>query len=336
MTLWMVRAGGHGEQEDFALEKSVVCIGWALGDLSHIHSRQEMIEFLQKTFPDKKQPTIANWATQIWAFLTRIQQGDLVCLPLKTRAAIAVGEVIGSYEYWGDTSPTTPHIRRVRWLKTDIPRSAFGKDILYSLGAFSTVCRIERNNAEARVREILKTGQDPGKSAPPEPSPDGTDGLDLEQMAQDQIIAYIDSHFKGHDLARLVAALLEAQGYQVRVSPPGADGGVDILAGQGSLGFGSPRICVQVKSGATPADVRVLRELQGVLQSFGAEMGLLVSWGGFNQAIYNEARTKYFTIRLWDANDLVTALFANYDRLGDDIQAELPLKRIWVLVQEEE
>ncbi len=44
-------------------------------------------------------------------------------------------------------------------------------------------------------------------------------------------------------------ALLNAQGYITFLSPEGADKGVDIMAAAGPLGFASPRICVQVKSG---------------------------------------------------------------------------------------
>jgi len=35
MSLWMVRAGSYGEQEQYALEKNIVTIGWnELQDLS--------------------------------------------------------------------------------------------------------------------------------------------------------------------------------------------------------------------------------------------------------------------------------------------------------------
>ena len=66
-------------------------------------------------------------------------------------------------------------------------------------------------------------------------------------------------------------------------SPPGADGGVDILAGRGSLGLDAPRLCVQVKSQNSPSDVTVYRTLQGTMQTFKAEQGLLVCWGGVNK-----------------------------------------------------
>lgn len=343
MTLWMVRAGRSGERESFALEENVVTIGWSeLPDLAGIHTREELLDFYSQRYPDEGKNTALNRASQVWTFVGRIKTGDWVILPLKQRSAIAVGRVTGPYKFEPDFPEDTRHTRPVEWLKTDIPRAVFGQDLLYSLGAFLTVCRIKRNNAEARVEAIVRTGRDPGLV---EPVPGGTepdDGeesdapINLEGFARDQVMAHITTRFRGNELTRLVAAALGTQGYQTLESPAGPDGGVDIIAGQGPMGFDPPRLCVQVKSGDSPADVRILRELQGTMPNFGAEHGLLVSWGGFTNAVYAEARQKYFQLRLWDAGDLVTALLDGYDRLSEDIQAELPLKRIWTLVREEE
>ena len=106
-----------------------------------------------------------------------------------------------------------------------------------------------------------------------------------------------------------------------------------MLAGRGGLGLEAPRICVQVKSGVTVSDVTVFRGLQGTMSSFGADYGLLVSWGGFTRSLQQEARQHHFKIRLWDQGDLVDALFEVYDRLPEATQAKLPLERIWVPVQ---
>jgi len=109
-------------------------------------------------------------------------------------------------------------------------------------------------------------------------------------MAKDQIVKHIGSKFKGHDLARLVKAILRAQGYVTKQSPPGPDGGVDILAAAGPLGFDKPRVCIQVKSSSSPVDVKVIRELRGVISAVGAEQGLLVTWGGSTPQAMQEAR----------------------------------------------
>jgi restriction system protein len=87
-----------------------------------------------------------------------------------------------------------------------------------------------------------------------------------------------------------------------------------------------------VKSQNSPADVTVYRTLQGTMQTFKAEQGLLVCWGGFNRTVLSESRQGHFTVRLWDSGDLVGAIYRNYERLPAEIQAELPLKRVWMLV----
>lgn len=74
---------------------------------------------------------------------------------------------------------------------------------------------------------------------------EATADTDLEELARDQIARLIEARFKGHGLTRLVEAILKAQGYTTYRSPEGADGGADILAGAGPLGFGAPRLCVE-------------------------------------------------------------------------------------------
>lgn len=342
MALWLVRAGRTGEQEELAIEKDVAVIGWdQVPDLSSFGSRDELKEWYVEQDPYQSPYRIGGWVGQLWAFGKKIEQGDLIALPLKRRGAVAFGEVAGGYEYRPDFPEGAKHTRPVRWIRTDVPRSSLDQDILHSLGSLLTVSRISRNNIEERVRTLLKVGAPPPKPpGTPEDQDNGDppevpDLLDVEQYVRDEIRAFIGRRFRGHDLARLVTVLLEAEGYQVEMSPPGADGGVDIIAGRGPLGFDQPRICVQVKSSDEPAGVNVLRELQGVIRDFRANHGLFVSWGGFKQSVLKDTRRLFFEIRLWDGADLVERLFENYDRLPKDVQAELPLKRIWTLVPEE-
>jgi len=255
-------------------------------------------------------------------------------VPLKTRSSIAIGEFSGTYVYRTDLGPDMVHTRPVKWLKTDIPRSQFDQDLLYTFGAFLGFCRAERNNAEERVRKILGA---PTKEAPRETSKGraeedaGDLSQDIEQRARDQILGFIGRKFKGHDLARLVDELLKAQGLTTKLSAPGPDGGVDIVAASGPLGMDSPRLCVQVKSSDSPVDVNVFRGLKGSMDTYRAEQGLLVAWGGFTNVVRREAETAFFRVRLWDAGDLLNAILANYERLSEAIQAELPLKRIWAV-----
>jgi restriction system protein len=44
---------------------------------------------------------------------------------------------------------------------------------------------------------------------------------------------------------------------------------------------------------------------------------------------------QFFKVRAWNSNDLIEPPMENYDKLDQDIRAELPLKRIWTLVTPE-
>lgn len=339
MSVWLVRAGKNGEQEDFALEKGLAVIGWEeLPDLTGIDSREKLADQMQRSFPDKGKMAIANYVGQVWAFRGRIDTGDLIVLPLKTRSMIAIGKCTGAYQYQPGNPAGARHTRSIDWLREDFPREAFGRDLLYSFGAFMTVCQIKRNDAEVRIQTVLNGKEDPlvptiGKE--PEEPEDISSVPDLEQYAADQIRQHIAQAYKGHDLSRIVGEVLRAEGFQTEISPPGPDGGVDILAGKGPMGFDLPRLCVQVKSGKTPVDVKVFRELRGVMEDRGADQGLLVSWSGFTRPAVEEARRQFFRVRLWDAGELVVKVLNNYEKLSEELRTELPLKRIWALVPEE-
>jgi restriction system protein len=308
MSLWMVRAGKHGEEEDVALREGVVTMSWKnLPNLSGAKSKEELEKLYVKTYPDAKKMTRVNEVGQLWTFMSKIKKGDLVALPLKKRAIIAIGRVEDDWYEYKELAENVRHIRRVKWIK-NIPRTAFDQDLLYSFGAFMTVCEIKRNDAERRVKELLEKKDYPAGVEKPSEAPE-EGAIDIEQYSRDQIVKFIGRKFKGHDLARLVEAVLNGQGYVTLQSDPGPDGGVDILAGAGPLGFDNPKICIQVKSSASPVDVKILRELQGVMSKVRAEQGLLVSWGGFNTKAIQEARDAFFSIRLWDSADLLKSYF---------------------------
>lgn len=341
MTLWVARAGKYGERENFALENNVVAIGWDdMPDLSEIRSRDQLKDLLMETYPDENPKRIKNWESQLWAFVRRFKKGDIVALPLKTQSSIAFGKIIESYRYVPEAPDGAKHQQPVEWRNTDIPRSKIDSDLRFSLGGAMTVFSVYRNNAEDRINALLEG--EPISSLSSVPQVEGEEeesdavAIDFQRQTEDQIVAFIERKFKGHGLAHLVAGVLEGQGYRVQTSPPGADGGVDIVAGSGPMGFEVPRLCVQVKSGDNPVDVAILRELQGVMKNYRAEHGLIVSWGGFKSSVYQEARQLFFEIRLWDQSDLVRTIQEIYERLPDQLQAELPMKRTWILVVEED
>lgn len=298
-----------------------------------------MIPLLEKIYPDAPYRRITNNASQIWPAVHDMKPGDWIVTPSKLKpAALHFAEITDAYKYDSTAADPFYHFLGVKWIATDIPRSIFDKDLLYSFGAIMTICQIRRNDAEARVRAMAKAGWKKAGIRPPksddETPPD--ESVDLERLARDEIAKLIDQKFKGHGLARLVEAILKAQGYTTYLSPEGPDKGVDILAAPGPLGFGNPRLCVQVKSSDSPVDSPTLNQLIGAMQNVQADQGLLVSWGGFKSSIDKEIPAQFFRVRLWDQDTLIAELLANYDKIDEDLRAEIPLKRIWTITTTED
>jgi restriction system protein len=341
--LWIVRAGAQGERELAAITEGKLMLGFAeVGDLAGLKDREAITPLLQVALPGAGDGKIRNLAAQLNQFVNTIAIGDLVVLPRKVTSGVAIGRVKGDYQYEADG--ISNHTREIKWLKEAVPRDAFAQDLRHSFGAFMTVCEVKRNEALARVEAVLATGKDPGpllgkqgkaaaKAASGAVDAESVDAedveLDIEEIASQQIVSLIKSAFAGHDLANLVAEILRIEGYITKVSPPGPDGGVDILAAGGRLGLGEDRICVQVKSGDGAAAQDVVLKLMGSMQASKARTGLLVSLGGVNGPAQRLIDGEFFTVRLWQMPELLKALFSAYPNLSDQTRARLPLKQIW-------
>lgn len=346
MALWMNRAGRRGEGEQSFLQDECIYLQWLEldKDLSTISAKHDLRELLQKTYPSAPPGRIGSHLGQIWIFAKMMNPGDWVGLPSKFKRVIHFGEITGPYQFDHNASPETRHSRSVKWFAPDIPRSNIAQDILYSFGAAGTICGID---FEERIRAMAandwKRESLPSAIAAiaPESDGNGVSGdehltIDLEESARDQIAKLIARKYKGHGMAVLVEALLKAQGYTTHRSPEGPDYGIDILAAPGPLGFGQPRIVVQVKSGDSPIDRPTVDQLIGTMQNVHADQGLFVAWGGFKSSVDKEKARQFFRVRLWDQNALIDEILGNYDKLDEDLRAELPLKRIWTVAQTEE
>ena len=343
MTLWVVRCGGDSAYELEAYDKKIVGIGWgSLGDLSKIETVDQLRTLYNQTQSEVTLGAVHTNVGQVYSFIKRIEIGDLVALPIKSTASIAFGRIKGNYRYVPDAHPYVKHQRDVEWIGDPIPRSQFDQDLLFTFGAFLTVFRAQRNDAENRVLGILSMGASSkiplqsSSAIDQEADLDENQPFNVEGFVQDQLRNLITRKFAGHDLSRLVGEILRAEGYTVHISPAGPDGGVDVLAGGGKAGFESPLMAVQVKSGAGFTDAPTLQQLKGAMNDFHATHGLFVSWGGFNSGALKASRKSFFTVRLWDSNDVMEHLTNCYENLSDEIKSAIPLKRIWAVMPDSE
>lgn len=342
MALWLMRAGKHGQNEKKFLDENRIYLTWGrlCHDLSVLKSREQLRELLEKVYPNAPRGRITNHLGQIWAFSQGMDKDDWIVLPSKQKPAIHVAKVKGQYTFNDVGEDPFFHYRDVEWIVQDVPRTNFDQDLLYSFNAFMTVCQVSRNNAEQRIHDMAKNEWKPSGTMPnakkqtKEVGEETGEVLeDLTQAARDQIAKLIIARFQGHGMARLVDAVLRARGYSTFLSPEGPDKGIDILAAPEPMGFGEPRICVQVKSGDSALDRPTLDQLIGVMANVNATHGLLVSWGGFKSSVDREEATQFFRVRLWDQGDLIGQILENFDKLDEEVKAELPLKRIWVATE---
>lgn len=340
---WLIRAGASGDHEAEALDGGLAVVGFdGVPDLSAAATRKDVEALIATAYPEDAIGRIRNITGQLWALRGRMETGDMAVLPLKSTSQVALGRLTGAYRYRADAPAGTRHAVAVNWERVDVPRTAIQQDLLYSLGAFMTVCQISRNDGEWRLEQIMATGVDPGPreemadtSTDESVSTSDTAEPDLIRAMNDRIQAYISDQFKEHALERLVEGVLKAEGFVTQGVDPGPDGGIDIYAGRGPLGLDSPKLIVQVKSSPTPVDAKTVRELTGVMNTHGADQALLVAWGGVNKVARQELRSQHFQVRVWDSDRLVEAVTRNYDRLPEQLRAELPLRQVWALVEDE-
>ena len=336
MTAWVIRGGKYAEREDEALENGFLTIGFGIiKSLDNVQTPDEVAGCLDLSGNETNQQ-LASRVSQVWAFKDGIKTGDTVVMPRKGPSLLAVGRITGEYTYRPEHQDFS-HARAVEWINQAVPRSRLPQDLQGPMNGLRTIYRPSPVDAEEQLLAAAN-GDPEGVIKTPEPrewtpvSQPETPPVNLNAEAQDRIRAHIEKNFHGHEFTRLVAEVLRAQGYGIEVAPPGPDGGVDIVAGTGPMGFNPPRICVQVKSGGTQTNVNTVRELEGVIKNFGADYGLFVSWSGFTPPAKNEARkSAYFNVRLWDSEAFLNSLFEQYDRLPASLRAELPIRQIWIL-----
>lgn len=330
MTVWVIRAGRKGELEDYSLQEGIAIINFGFRQsVADFESREQLRAEMGLI------NTTSNAPGQLWRFAKEVKQGDLVVLPRKQPKVVAVGWVSGDYEFRPDLPNLLPgagcHTRAIKWEAEDVPRSSFDQDLLYSFGGLLTLFQVNRDNAAERISQVVNVhiSDEPAPALVPDiGTPDGYDvpDTDLDEQIKDRIAAMIKRKFSGVGLERLVAAILRASGYNAVETRRGPDGGIDVLAGMGDMGFGEPRLAVQVKSGASPIGIADYNRLQGNIRGFGAQYGLLVSLGDFTRDVKRENERSYFQIRLWGPYELVDSLLDSYDSLPEEIRVEIPLQ----------
>jgi len=154
------------------------------------------------------------------------------------------------------------------------------------------------------------------------------------EQAEEQAWSEIEQHLRAmnpYELQQLVADLLKAMSYHVSwISPPGKDGGIDILAYTDPLGARPPRIKVQVKRIEQKVSTDALRAFISLIGN--EDVGLFVSTGGFTRDAEMLARMQETRkITLIDMNRLTDLWIEFYNKLDEQARQLLPLTPIYFL-----
>lgn len=296
---------------------------------------EEFKERLKNSVPSLKEGAVPHYAAHFRMLVHRMSPGDLVVLPQKRTKQIAIGRVVG--EEIGFDSELDDgrggNTRSVEWLDAEVDRSAFGQDLLYSFGSFTTLCKVTKNDAVTRVEAVLRTGKDPGWTGPLSDNGDEgaqeVDYVDLLELAESRLIGLIETKFKGEEFATLVEALLVARGYDAQQSDVGPDAGIDIVAVPKLWDANRHSLVVQVKSGGR-VGMQVVNNLLGAQASTGASMALLVSWNGFKKGVKSKTLKDATKLQLWDSKDVLREVKECYEDLPETLRSDLPLVRAWV------
>ena len=257
----------------------------------------------------------------------------MVLTPIKATRSIMMGTVTGDYEFHGDAAGGYPHVRKVTWVRT-VTRDAFPQATRNALG--STLSIFSMNHHRETIEAIFDGGVPQENSGRIEAeTSEGTVDLYAETKSKaDEIIADRLHKRDPYEMQDLVAAVLRAMGMRTKVSSPGPDRGVDIVAYPDALGFGIPRIKVQVKHRKDSATGPELRNFMSTLGD--GDKGLFVSTGGFTKEALDEPERRGKPVTLLDQDAFIELMLEHYENLETAYQAWIPLRRIYIPVESED
>lgn len=321
--VWHFRPSREGPFGQLLTDQGVISAEFGVReDLSEHLEPGQILDAVETANPNEKKSRIRSMSTQLNALVNEMMPGDLVLCSLPEDREVGVG-MLGP-DLLED--PEGRPARKVRWLCDPVSRDVLMPDLLTALGAHVPITEVTRDGILGRVSALIRDGRDPGPIPTTGSAPRTLDALIAQEQAR--IRDRIGATFTGHAMAELVGALLRAEGLSVSVGRPGPDGGVDLIAGGGPLGVGSPRIVGQVKSGLQVAGDETLQALLGNLHAAGADTALLVSWSGVTRQARGRAASMGFRVRIWDGDEIVRRVLEVYEDMPDWVKSRISLQPV--------
>lgn len=332
-TIW----GIHNDAlSDELVEQGFISIGWdQVGDIRKIgNDRSRLKSALQTHIPEAKPGAYPVWAGVLLRFAFEMKPGDIVIAPNRRDSTLNFGRITGAYEYHVD-EPIHPHRRRVEWIQTGVSRGLFPQKSLYEIGSAITLFRVKHN---VHVFDAFLAGNEPSNPGQAIPDPviepaeewaeDEPSATRLDQFTHDFVLKSLLEEMSHEEFENFTADLLRAMGYQARVTPYSADGGVDVIAHRDPLGLEPPQIKVQCKHTAAQQSRPDVQRLSGTLAQ--GEMALFVCLGGYSKDALGYERERQ-NLRLLSGAEVVEMTLQNYALLPPKWRARVPLRQVYVV-----
>lgn len=320
------------------VEKGFISIGWEeIPDLRTIgDDRERLKDLVRRTYTNIKPGAVPVWAGVLYRFGFEMQRGDLVVAPYRPDSTLNFGVVDGPYEY-DDRVRRHPHRHKVKWIRTGVARGLFPQAALYEIGAAVTLFQVRKHadvfrlflessseeTFEQSSTASVTTPDDPATTVEDEPNADR-----IEQHTRDFIVKVLLRELSHEQFEHFTADLLRTMGYQARVTPFSADGGVDVIAHKDPLGLEPPLIKVQCKHSTSTQSRPDVQRLIGTLSS--SEVGLFVTLGTFSKDAVDLERERQ-NLRLFGGADITRLTVEHYEQLPARWRELLPLRPLLVV-----
>lgn len=326
-TIWVVRNDALGDE---LFEGGFISIGWdCVGDMQQIGPDMARITaLLEHGYPNAKRGAFPVWAGILKRFAFEMEIGDVVVYPVKETGTLNFGRVTGGY-FHEPTGTEHHHRRPVEWLMRDVPRLDFPQEVLNGINVPLTLFKVAKGaNAFLDFLHLPATAP-----THPEVPVDDTEeavsqSIDAEQVRQhtvDFVARVLLNEISHHAFEEFTADLLRTLGYQARVTPYSADGGVDVIAHKDALGLEAPLIKVQCKHTVATQSRPDVQRLLGALSPTGNEVGLFVTLGAYSKDAVALERERH-NLRLLTGPDIVALTLESYAALPVRWRDLLPLR----------
>lgn len=162
MPLWSMRVS-RDNQTSF-LPRNFIGLPWGeVGDVERYDTRDDL-RGAESQRSSASSRWYSGWSESLWSLARRMQIGDLVAVQFEGQSVIHVAEITGNYTFKDGDSPA--HTRSVDWIARNLHLTS-ADDVLKPHGMLESIRLVDRSDAEARMRALVRGEVHGGRVAMP-------------------------------------------------------------------------------------------------------------------------------------------------------------------------